>query len=144
MAIRKASAQWEGGLKGGKGTFGSESGIIQGAYDFGSRFGDAKGTNPEELIGAAHAACFSMALSGALEAAGHAPTKVATDAAVTVDKDPAGGFRIHAIKLTVRAAVPGISDAVFQEKVAATKTGCPISKALAAVPSIEVEATLES
>lgn len=142
MRIRKASAQWEGGLKGGKGSFKGESGVIQGAYDFGSRFGEAKGTNPEELIGAAHAACFSMALSGALEAAGHAPTKVATGADVNVDKDPAGGFKITGITLTVRATVPGIDDAVFQEKVAATKTGCPISKALAAVP-IEVVATLE-
>ena len=142
MRIRKASAQWEGGLKGGKGSFAGESGVIQGAYDFGSRFGEAKGTNPEELIGAAHAACFSMALSGALEAAGHAPTKVATGADVSVDKDPAGGFKITGITLTVRATVPGIDDAVFQEKVAATKTGCPISKALAAVP-IEVVATLE-
>lgn len=142
MAIRKASAQWEGGLKGGKGSFKGESGIVEGPYDFGSRFGEAKGTNPEELIGAAHAACFSMALSGSLEAGGNPPTKVATDASVTVDKDPAGGFKITGIKLTVRATVPGISDAVFQEKVAATKIGCPISKALAAVP-IEVIATLE-
>ena len=142
MLIRKASAQWEGGLKGGKGSFKGESGTVQGAFDFGNRFGTTKGTNPEELIGAAHAACFSMALSGALEAAGHVPTKVATDAAVTADKDPAGGFMVTGITLTVRATVPGISDAVFQEKVAATKTGCPISKALAAVP-VEVVATLE-
>jgi osmotically inducible protein OsmC len=143
MAIRKASAQWEGGLKGGKGSFKGESGLVQGPYDFGSRFGEAKGTNPEELIGAAHAACFSMALSGQLEAAGHPPTSIATNADVNVDKDPAGGFKILSIKLTVRAKVPGVSDQVFQEKVQATKTGCPISKALAAVPSIEVDAKLE-
>lgn len=143
MAIRKATAQWEGGLKAGRGTFGSESGLIKGPYDFGTRFGDAKGTNPEELVGAAHAACFSMALGGALESAGHPATRITTEAAVSINPDPAGGFRISGIVLTVRASVPGIADAVFQEKVAATKTGCPISKALAAVP-IEVKATLEA
>jgi lipoyl-dependent peroxiredoxin len=142
MAIRKASAQWEGGLKSGRGTFNGASGLIQGPYDFGTRFGEAKGTNPEELVGAAHAACFSMALSAQLENAGHPPTRVSTTAEVTVDKDPAGGFKIHQIKLITRAAAPGISADVFQEKVQATKTGCPISKALAAVP-IEVEASLE-
>jgi lipoyl-dependent peroxiredoxin len=145
MPTSKASAQWDGGLKGGKGTYRADTGAFQGSYNFGSRFENAGGTNPEELIGAAHAACFSMALAGALEKDGHVPESVSTTAAVTVDKDPSGaGFKIMKIVLTTRAKVPGVSEAVFQEKVQGTKTGCPVSKALASVPTIEVDAKLES
>lgn len=142
MATRNASAAWEGGLRGGKGRFDGESGVIGGSYDFGSRFGDAGGTNPEELLAAAEAACFSMALAAGLEGAGHAPTRVETKAACTVEK-VADGFQITTMKLKVRAVVPGIDDAAFQQIAAATKVGCPVSKALAAV-DIQLEATLES
>ena len=142
MATRNASAQWEGGLRGGTGRFDGESGAIGAKYDFGSRFGDQGGTNPEELLAAAEAACFSMALAAGLEKAGHTPTRVETKAACTVEK-VGDGFQITTIRLKVNAAVPGIDDAAFQEIAAATKTGCPVSKALAAV-DIQLEATLES
>ena len=141
MATRNASAAWEGGLRGGHGRFDGESGVIGGAYDFGSRFTDAGGTNPEELLAAAEAACFSMALAAGLEKAGHAPTRVETKAACTVEK-VGEGFEITSIRLRTRAAVPGIDDAAFQQIATATKSGCPVSKALAAV-DIQLEATLE-
>lgn len=141
MATRNASASWQGGLRGGTGRFDGESGAIGAAYDFGSRFGDAGGTNPEELLAAAEAACFSMALAAGLEKAGHAPTRVETRAACTVEK-VGDGFQITTMRLRVRAQVPGIDDAAFQEIAAGTRTGCPVSKALAAV-DIQLEATLE-
>ena len=140
MPTRNASAAWEGGLKGGTGRFDGESGVIGGKYDFGSRFGDAGGTNPEELLAAAEAACFSMALAGGLERAGHAPTRVETKAACTVEK-VGEGFSITSIKLECTATVPGLEDAEFQTIAAATKSGCPVSKALAAV-NIELVAQL--
>jgi osmotically inducible protein OsmC len=142
MPTRNASATWEGGLREGKGSFEGESGAISGSYSFGSRFGDSGGTNPEELLAAAEAACFSMALSVGLEQAGHTATYVRTEAACTVDKVD-DGFKITTMKLRVRAAAPGIDDAKFQEIAAATKVGCPVSKALAGV-DIQMEATLES
>lgn len=142
MATRRASAAWEGGLRGGNGRFEGESGAISAKYDFGSRFGDAGGTNPEELLAAAEAACFSMALAAGLEKAGHAPTRVETKAACTVEK-VGEGFQITSIRLQTRANVPGIDDAAFQEIATATKSGCPVSKALSAV-DIQLEATLES
>jgi lipoyl-dependent peroxiredoxin len=142
MATRNASASWEGGLRGGTGRFDGESGAIGAKYDFGSRFGDQGGTNPEELLAAAEAACFSMALAAGLEQAGHAPTRVETKAACTVEK-VGEGFQITTMRLRVRATVPGIDDAAFQEIAAATKTGCPVSKALAAV-DIQLEATLDA
>jgi len=142
MPTRNASAVWEGGLRGGNGRFDGESGALSGRYDFGSRFTDAGGTNPEELLAAAEAACFSMALSAGLEGAGHAPTRVETKAACTVEKVE-DGFKITTMKLRVTAVVDGIDDAKFQEIAAATKTGCPVSKALAGV-DIQLEATLQS
>ena len=142
MATRNASASWEGGLRGSTGRFDGESGAIGAKYDFGSRFGDQGGTNPEELLAAAEAACFSMALAAGLEKAGHAPTRVETRAACTVEK-VGEGFEITTMRLRVRATVPGIDDAAFQEIAAATKTGCPVSKALAAV-DIQLEATLDA
>ena len=129
MPTRKASAVWEGGLKGGKGSFKGESGGIGGAYSFGSRFENGAGSNPEELLAAAEAACFSMALSAGLEKNGTPPTKVETAAACTVEAVP-GGFGITTMKLDVTASVPGIDDAKFQEIAAGTKEGCPVSKAL--------------
>lgn len=141
MPTRNASATWEGGLAKGKGSFSGESGAINGAYSFGTRFGDQKGTNPEELLAAAEAACFSMALSGALEKNGTPPARVETRAACTVEK--AGeGFRITTMKLDVRAEVPNIDAAAFQKVAAATKTGCPVSQALAGV-KIEMTAQLQ-
>lgn len=142
MPTRKASATWEGGLQGGKGSFEGESGAISGAYSFGSRFGDSGGTNPEELLAAAEAACYSMALAVGLEQAGTPATRVQTDAACTIEKQ-AEGFRITTMKLRVRAQVPGVDDATFQKAAQDTRAGCPVSKALAGV-EIEVEATLDS
>ena len=142
MPTRNATASWEGGLQGGKGRFDGESGAIGASYSFGSRFGDAGGTNPEELLAAAEAACFSMALAVGLEQAGHTATRVETKAACTVDK-VAEGFKITTMRLQVTAQVPGIDDAQFQQIATATKSGCPVSKALAGV-DIQMEATLQN
>ena len=143
MAIRKAKAVWEGKLRDGKGTFAGGSGKFSGTYDFGSRFGESAGTNPEELVGAAHAGCFSMALAGGLERAGFPPTHIETSADVTVEKLEVG-FRITSIVLTCRAQVAGIDAATFATVAEATKTGCPVSAALAAVPVITLDAQLTS
>src|SRR5437867_3646509 len=132
MAEGDAEGGWEGGLKSGRGTVKLGGGAYQGAYSFQSRFESGTGTNPEELIAAAHAGCFSMALSGALSRAGHVPNRVHTTAKVHLDKGDAG-FRISAIELETEADVPGIDDAAFQKEAAAAKVGCPVSQALAAV-----------
>ena len=142
MPTRNASATWEGGLKGGKGSFKGESGKIAGDYSFGSRFGDAGGTNPEELLAAAEAACFSMALSVALEGNGTTATRVATRAACTVEK-VGEGFKITTMKLDVRATVPNLDAAKFQQLAENAKKTCPVSMALAGV-NITMEAKLES
>ena len=141
MPTRNASATWEGGLRDGKGSFDGESGTIGGSYTVGSRFGNDRGTNPEELLAAAEAACFSMALSGALERAGTPPTRVRTDAACTVDK-VGDGFKITTMKLRVRAQVPGVDADTFRRAAEDTKKGCPVSVALAGV-DIQLEAELE-
>ena len=140
MPTRNASATWNGDLKGGNGSFKGSSGAIQGSYSFGTRFEGAPGTNPEELIGAAHASCFSMALAAGLGKNGLKPERVTTTAAVSIDK-VGEGFKITKIKLTTEAKVPGIDAAKFQEIANATKAGCPVSQALSAVP-IELEAKL--
>ena len=140
MPTRNATATWEGGLKGGKGSFKGESGAISANYSFGSRFEDGTGSNPEELLAAAEAACFSMALALALEGAGTPATKVETKAACTVEKQGAG-FTITTMKLQTRATVPGVDKAAFQKMVQATKEGCPVSKALKGV-QIDVTAEL--
>ena len=142
MATRKASAIWEGGLQSGKGSFSGSSGGIEGSYSAGSRFGEDPGSNPEELLAAAHAACFSMALSLQLDNAGAQPERVRTEAACTVEK-VGEGFSITTMKLTTRVKASGIEDARFQELANAAKEGCPVSKALAGV-NIELDATLES
>lgn len=141
MPTRNASATWEGGLKGGKGSFKGESGSVGGAYTFGSRFESAGGTNPEELLAAAQAACYSMALSGALEKNGTPPTRVDTSAACTIEK-VGDGFRITVMKLVVRAAVPKIDAAAFAKIAEATKTGCPVSQALANNMRLDLDAQL--
>jgi osmotically inducible protein OsmC len=139
MPTRKASAVWEGGLKGGKGTFKGETGL-GGAYNFGSRFENGTGSNPEELLAAAEAACFSMALSGALEKNGTPPTSVETNAACTVEK-VGDGFTITKMALTVNARVPGIARDAFEKIASATKEGCPVSRALKGV-DIQLQANL--
>lgn len=133
MAIRNASAVWEGNLKAGKGSMKLGSGAYEGAYSFASRFENGKGTNPEELVGAAHAGCFSMAFSHGLSEAGFIPTKVSTTAKVHLDPVP-GGFKITLIELDCEAIVPGIDEPAFQKIAEGTKTGCPVSQALAATP----------
>lgn len=140
MPVRSSNAAWEGGLKGGRGTVALGSGAFQGAYSFGSRFEDGTGTNPEELIAAAHAGCFSMALAAGLERAGHSPTKVATTARVHLEKQDAG-FAISAIDLDTEAEVPGLGNEDFQKHARQAKEGCPVSKALGAV-EIRLEARL--
>ena len=140
MPTRKASAVWNGGLKGGTGSYSGETGSIKGAYNFGSRFENGSGSNPEELLAAAEAACFSMALSGALEKNGTPATKVETQAACTVEKVEQG-FGITGIALDVKATVPNIDNATFQRIANETKEGCPVSRALKAVP-IQLKAAL--
>jgi osmotically inducible protein OsmC len=142
MAVRSAHARWEGPLVGGKGTMDTESGAFSGDYSFSSRFEDGGGTNPEELIGAAHAGCFSMALAHGLAEGGHVATSVDTTARVTI-KAVEGGFAITGIELLCEAVVPGATDAEFQAAAEATKSGCPVSKALSAVP-ITLHASLAS
>lgn len=142
MPTRHASAVWEGGLRGGKGSFSSESGAIGGAYSFGTRFGEDKGSNPEELLAAADAACFSMALSGALERNGTPPTRIETAAACTVEK-VGEGFSVTTMRLSVRATVPEVSEAQFQSIAAATKDACPISRVMKGNVTIELDAQLD-
>ncbi|MGA7992539.1 MAG: OsmC family protein [Thermoanaerobaculia bacterium] len=127
MPARTASAVWSGDLKSGKGTMKFGGGAFEGQYSFASRFEEGTGTNPEELAGAAHAGCFSMAFSNELSKAGFVPTRVATTARVHLEKGEAG-FSITRIDLVCDAQVPGIGPAKFQEIAAAAKTGCPISK----------------
>jgi osmotically inducible protein OsmC len=141
MPTRHASAVWEGGLRNGKGSFRNANGSVQAPYSFGSRFEDGAGSNPEELLAAAEAACFSMALSVGLEQAGTPPTRVETDAACTIEK-VGDGFSITTMKLKVRAKVPGIDPAKFQAIAQATKEGCPVSRALKGNVAIEVDAAL--
>jgi lipoyl-dependent peroxiredoxin len=132
VAVRQATAEWQGNLTEGSGHMRLGSGAFDGAYDFRSRFGEGAGTNPEELIGAAHAGCFSMALSGILTKAGHPPRSVRTTAKVHIEKQ-GEGFAITRIDLDTAAVVPGLDDAAFQGHADAAKKGCPVSKALAAV-----------
>lgn len=142
MTTNNATAKWQGDLKSGNGKFKLANGGFEGAYSFKSRFEGEAGTNPEELVAAAHAACFSMAFSNALATAGFTPNFVEANAAVTLGKDDTGPA-VTDIVLTVNADVPGISDAQFQEIGEAAKKGCPISKALAGVKNITLQATLQ-
>lgn len=145
MPTTKATAVWNGSLKEGNGNMKLPSGTYEGPFSFRSRFekgaGSDTGTNPEELLAAAHAGCFSMALSGQLTGAGFTPDSIDTTAEVTMATGE-GGARITTSHLITRARVPGIDEATFQEKVDAAAKGCPVSKALAGV-EISVEATLE-
>ena len=127
MATRISSAEWKGTLKEGAGTVKLASGAYEGPYTYASRFENGQGTNPEELIGAAHAGCFSMFLAALLGKEGFNPTRIATTATVHLTEGPT----ISLIELNCEAEVPGLSNEVFQEKAAAAKAGCPVSKVLA-------------
>ncbi|HZN56773.1 MAG TPA: OsmC family protein [Planctomycetota bacterium] len=139
---RTASAQWKGGLKDGKGTISTESGVLSNAqYSFSTRFENGIGTNPEELIGAAHAGCFSMALSGQLGNAGMTAESIATTATVTMEKTDAG-MTVTQVHLDVHAKIPGANADAFKKAANDAKTGCPISRLLKA--EITMDAKLES
>ena len=139
---RKASAVWQGGLKDGKGTISTASGVLSNTqYSFSTRFEDGIGTNPEELIGAAHAGCFSMALSGQLGSASLVAESIDTTATVTMEKTEAG-FTVTEVHLDVRARIPGASKEAFETAANNAKSGCPISRLLNA--KITMDATLET
>jgi lipoyl-dependent peroxiredoxin len=140
MPMRTSKAEWQGNLREGKGTVELGSGAFKGSYSFPSRFEDGTGTNPEELIAAAHAGCYSMALSAGLSKAGFNPTRVHTVAKVHLEK-VAEGFEITTIELETEAEIPGIDNATFMEQAEAAKKGCPVSKALAG-PQIKLNAKL--
>jgi len=142
MPVRKAEAVWEGTLMKGKGTMKFGSGAFEGAYTFKSRFADGTGTNPEELIGAAHAGCFSMALSMLLEQAGFPPERIETSAKVHIDK-VGEGFKITEIDLETAGKVPGMDESAFIKQAEEAKKGCPVSQALAGV-KINLKAALSS
>lgn len=138
----KGSARWQGDLKGGSGTF-TAGESMSGDYSYTSRFEDGPGANPEQLIAGAHAACFSMALSNILAEAGSPPDSVETTAVVTL-RPIDGAPTIAKIALTTVGRVPGIDDATFQAHAAEAKAGCPVSRALASVPEITLDASLAS
>jgi lipoyl-dependent peroxiredoxin len=140
MIKRTADAVWQGDLKSGQGTLSLGSGAFTGKYSFTSRFEDGKGTNPEELIGAAHAGCFSMALSGDLSKAGFTVDEIKTEAIVSMEKGESG-FSISGIKLVTKARVQGIEMEEFAKIASAAKKNCPVSRALSAV-DIQLEAHL--
>lgn len=136
----RGAAEWQGDLKSGSGTF-TAGDTITGSYSFRSRFEDGPGANPEQLIGAAHAACFSMALSNMLAEAGTPPTSIKTDAVVTLRLID-GAPTITKIELSTVGVVPGIDEVTFQQQATEAKRGCPVSRALASVPEITLEASL--
>ena len=141
MPTRTAHAEWDGSLSEGSGRMAFGSGAFEGPYSFKSRMEDGSGTNPEELLGAAHAGCFSMALSGILGADGHEPDSISTDAKVRFEKE-GEGWAIKGIELTTHARVPGLDEDGFREAAEAAKENCPVSQALAV--DISLDAALES
>ena len=141
MAVRTATAEWTGSLREGRGELALESGAFRGPYSFKSRFEDGKDTNPEELMGAAHAGCFTMALTALLARQQIAPEHIHTTAAVHIEQG-AGGFTIPRIELTTRARIPGLTPDKFAALAADAKQNCPVSKALAGV-QISLDAALE-
>jgi osmotically inducible protein OsmC len=142
MTTSSANAVWEGVLRTGRGHFKAGSGAFEGDYSFATRFESARGTNPEELIAAAHAACLSMALSGVLEKNGTPATRISTTAACTVEK-VGDGFKITRMRLEVRGRVPGVDQPGFAEAAEAAKKGCPVSTALQGNVQLELDARLE-
>jgi osmotically inducible protein OsmC len=141
MPTRTATAQWKGPVADGDGTIALGSGSFRGPYSWRSRFEQGTGTNPEELIAAAHAGCFSMALAAALQQAGHLPESIDTHADVKLEKQD-NGFAITSISLATRARVSSIDDSEFQRVAADAERNCPVSKALAAIDSIQLDAKL--
>ena len=140
MPTRTGSASWKGGLRGGNGSFKGQTGLA-GTYNFGSRFEEAAGSNPEELLAAAEAACYSMALSAGLERNGTVATSVDTTAKCTIEK-VGDGFKITKMRLEVRAVVPGIDEAKFRQLAETTKDTCPVSQALKGNVQFELDAKL--
>ena len=140
MPVRTSEAEWKGTIREGSGQMKLGSGAYEGAYSFGTRFEESPGSNPEELLGAAHAGCFSMALSGILTRAGLTPTRIHTTAKVHVE-NTGGGFSITKIELSTEGEVPGIDEAAFKEHANTAKENCPVSRALA-VQDITLEARL--
>ena len=140
MPTRTANAEWNGSLPEGKGRMAFGSGAFEGPYSFNSRMEEGPGTNPEELIGAAHAGCFSMALSGVLGAGGHEPDSIKTEAKVRFEKE-GEGWAIKGVALTTRARVPGMDDEAFRKAAEDAKANCPVSQALAV--EISLDAALE-
>jgi osmotically inducible protein OsmC len=140
MSTRRSEATWKGTLKEGSGTMRLASGLYEGPYTYSSRFEEAAGTNPEELIGAAHAGCFSMFLAALLTEKGYKPERIATSASVHLVAGPL----IKKIELECEVEAPGVSEPEFQELAAQAKAGCPVSKALASVPEITLHAKLLS
>jgi lipoyl-dependent peroxiredoxin len=140
MPTRTANAEWNGSLPEGKGRMAFGSGAFEGPYSFNSRMEEGPGTNPEELIGAAHAGCFSMALSGILGADGHEPDSIKTEAKVRFEKE-GEGWAIKGVALTTRARVPGMDDEAFRKAAEVARENCPVSQALAV--EISLDAALE-
>ena len=143
MPMRHSNAVWKGGLKTGKGQITVGKGIFEGAYSFPSRFEEGAGTNPEELIAAAHAGCLSMALAAGLERAGTPAERISTRATATLEK-VGDGFRITKMRLEVRGKVPGIGAQAFKEAAEKAKDGCPVSNALKSNVALELDARLET
>ncbi len=140
---RTAQAFWTGDLRGGRGQLGTGSGALDGeVYTFGTRFEDAPGTNPEELMAAAHAACYSMAFAHTLSTHGYEPETIETDATATLTRQPKGGFRISNMRLDVRAKVPGVDESTLRELSNEAHEGCPVSNALRGGPNIEIVVSL--
>ena len=142
MAVRNGSAEWYGDLQSGSGTVTVGNGVFEGAYSFESRFGEGEeGTNPEQLIAAAHAACFTMALSNILSGAGHAPESVRTSARVQL-RNVDGAPTLTRVDLDTEGRVPGIDQQQFEDYAEQAKAGCPVSRALAGIPEMELSAKL--
>jgi lipoyl-dependent peroxiredoxin len=141
MTVRNGSAEWRGDLQSGSGTITVGDGVFQGAYSYGSRFEDAAGTNPEQLIAAAHAGCFTMALSNILSGAGHAPESVRTNALVHL-RNIDGVLSLARMDLNAEGRVPGIDDREFEQYAEQAKATCPVSRALAGIPEIVLTAKL--
>ncbi len=141
MPVRHAEATWQGNLRDGKGTMRFGEGLFEGPYSFPSRFEEGTGTNPEELLGAAHAGCFSMALSSHLTKAGHPPEEIRTRASVSIEKME-GDWTVTRVHLDTEANVPGIAEARFLEATEHAKESCPISRALSGGPEVTLKARL--
>lgn len=141
MAVRNGSAEWRGDVQSGSGTVVVGDGVFEGQYSFASRFEEGTGTNPEQLIAAAHAACFSMALANILSEAGHAPDSVSTNARIQL-RNVDGAPTLTRVDLETEGRVPGVDQEEFQGYAEQAKEGCPVSRALAGIPDIELTAKL--